>query len=44
MSLKDAHAFAFSLATTPMAAIVIFQATAPLGCGTPTLICVVSLR
>ena len=26
MSLNDAHAFAFSLATTLMAAIVIFQA------------------
>ena len=26
MSLKQAHAFAFSLATTLMAAIVIFQA------------------
>lgn len=26
MSLKDAHAFAFSLATSLMAAIVIFQA------------------
>lgn len=26
MSLTDAHAFAFSLATTLMAAIIIFQA------------------
>jgi len=26
MSLNDAHAFAFSLATTLMAAIIIFQA------------------
>lgn len=26
MSLNDAHAFAFSLATTMMAAIIIFQA------------------
>lgn len=28
MSLNDAHAFAFSLATTLMAAIIIFQAGA----------------